>query len=56
MIYLNDVSKIYPPDVKALNNVHLHIEEGEFVSVVGRAVLAKPLGQTDHCRGSRPKA
>lgn len=41
MIYLNDVSKIYPPDVKALNNVHLHIEEGEFVSVVGQSGTGK---------------
>lgn len=38
VIDAHEISKIYNPDkipVKALDNVHLHIEEGEFTALVG---------------------
>lgn len=41
MIKFINVSKIYHPDVKALNNVNLHIKPGEFVSVVGQSGTGK---------------
>lgn len=41
MIKFINASKIYPPDVKALNNVNLHIKPGEFVSVVGQSGTGK---------------
>ncbi|MFA6321959.1 MAG: cell division ATP-binding protein FtsE [Candidatus Buchananbacteria bacterium] len=41
MIILKDVSKIYPPDVTALENINLHIKPREFVSIVGRSGTGK---------------
>lgn len=41
MIKLIGVSKIYPPDVRALDGVNLHILPGEFVSVVGQSGTGK---------------
>jgi len=41
MIKFHNVSKIYRPDVKALNQVNLHIKPGEFVSVVGQSGTGK---------------
>lgn len=41
MIKFINVSKVYPPDVKALNKVNLHIKPGEFVSVVGQSGTGK---------------
>ena len=41
MIIFKDVSKIYPPDVVALNNVTFHIRPKEFVSIVGRSGTGK---------------
>lgn len=35
MIHLIDVAKIFPPKTAALDKVNLHIEPGEFVSIVG---------------------
>lgn len=35
MIELNNVTKAYPNGVHALNHVDLHIEDGEFVYVIG---------------------
>ncbi len=41
MIKFQNVSKIYDPDIKALNQVDLHIKPGEFVSVVGQSGTGK---------------
>lgn len=41
MIDFNDVSKVYDNDVKALNNVTLHIDKGEFVFIVGSSGAGK---------------
>lgn len=41
MIKFVNVSKIYPPDIKALNQVNLHIKPGEFVSIVGQSGTGK---------------
>ena len=41
MIRLNNTSKIYPPDIKALYKVNLHIRPGEFVSMVGQSGTGK---------------
>ena len=41
MIKFINVSKIYPPDVKALNGVSLHINPGEFMSIVGQSGTGK---------------
>ncbi|MFA6919390.1 MAG: cell division ATP-binding protein FtsE [Patescibacteria group bacterium] len=35
MIHLIDITKEFPPNTVALKNVNLHIEPGEFVSIVG---------------------
>ena len=41
MIRFINVSKIYHPDIKALNQVNLHIKPGEFASVVGQSGTGK---------------
>lgn len=41
MIKLSNITKIYPPDIKALNKVNLHIKPGEFVSIVGQSGTGK---------------
>jgi cell division transport system ATP-binding protein len=41
MIKFQNVSKIYNPDIKALNQVNLHIKPGEFISVVGQSGTGK---------------
>lgn len=41
MIYFKNVSKIYPPDVVAVKDVHLAIEPGELVSIVGQSGTGK---------------
>jgi cell division transport system ATP-binding protein len=53
MIRLKNVSKIYPPNVAALQHVSLHIKPGEFVSIVGQSgtgktTLAKLLFAEEH--------
>jgi cell division transport system ATP-binding protein len=41
MIVLKNVTKIYPPDALALNNINLHIKPKEFVSLVGMSGTGK---------------
>lgn len=41
MIKYKNVSKIYPGDAPALENVNLHIKNGEFISVVGQSGAGK---------------
>lgn len=41
MIKLSNITKIYPPDITALNKVNLHIKPGEFVSIVGQSGTGK---------------
>ncbi len=41
MIYFNQVSKIYPGNSVALNNVTFTVEPGEFLSVVGHSGAGK---------------
>ncbi|MFA6454243.1 MAG: cell division ATP-binding protein FtsE [Patescibacteria group bacterium] len=41
MIKLSNITKIYPPDIKALHKVNLHIKPGEFVSIVGQSGTGK---------------
>lgn len=41
MIDLVDVSKVYPSGTKALNNINLHVDRGEFVFVVGSSGAGK---------------
>lgn len=41
MITFQNVTKLYPPDVKALNNFSVEIKPGEFVSIVGQSGTGK---------------
>lgn len=41
MIKLINIHKIYPPNVRALGGVNLHIKPGEFVSLVGQSGTGK---------------
>jgi cell division transport system ATP-binding protein len=41
MIIFRDVTKRYPPDAVAVENINLHIKPGEFVSIVGRSGTGK---------------
>jgi cell division transport system ATP-binding protein len=41
MIEYKNVSKIYPGDAPALENVNLHIKNGEFISIVGQSGAGK---------------
>ncbi|MFC1678549.1 cell division ATP-binding protein FtsE [Patescibacteria group bacterium] len=41
MIKFQNVIKVYPKDVIALNRVNLHIKPGEFVSIVGQSGTGK---------------
>lgn len=41
MIKLLNITKIYPPDITALNKVNLHIKPGEFISIVGQSGTGK---------------
>ncbi len=41
MIRLENVSKVYPPDVHGLRDISIHIDPGEFVSIVGQSGAGK---------------
>ena len=53
MIKLHNVSKIYDPNIVGVRHINLHIQPGEFVSIVGRSgtgksTLAKLLFAEEH--------
>ena len=35
LLTVKDLTKYYSPQVRALHNVNLHVNEGEFVSIIG---------------------
>ncbi len=41
MLIFQEVTKEYPPDMKALDNASFRVHEGEFVSLVGRSGAGK---------------
>ncbi len=41
MIHFKNVTKTYPPGIVGLANVNLHVEPGEFVSIVGQSGTGK---------------
>jgi len=41
VIKLKNVSKVYPKNIIALQNINLEIKKGEFVSIVGRSGMGK---------------
>ncbi len=41
MIRFKNVTKIYPPDVVGLENMNLHVQPGEFISIVGQSGTGK---------------
>lgn len=41
MIKFDKVSKIYPPDIKALHEVDFQVDPGEFISIVGQSGAGK---------------
>lgn len=41
IIECKDITKLYPPDVKAVNHISLKIEAGDFVSIVGQSGTGK---------------
>ena len=41
MIRLKNVSKLYPPNVVGLDGISLHVQPGEFVSIVGKSGTGK---------------
>ena len=41
MIRLKNVSKVYPPNVVGVKDISLHIQPGEFVSIVGQSGTGK---------------
>ena len=41
MIIMENVTKKYPGDVTGVSNISLHIQEGEFVFVVGKSGSGK---------------
>ena len=41
MIKLKNVHKIYPPDIVGVRGINLHVEPGEFISIVGQSGTGK---------------
>lgn len=56
MIVYENVSKIYPGNLPALENVNLEIREGEFVSAVGQSGAGKSTLLKMLCVEERPSA
>ncbi|TYO94818.1 cell division ATP-binding protein FtsE [Desulfallas thermosapovorans] len=54
MIQLYNVSKIYPNEVKALNDITLHVKKGEFVFLVGPSGAGKSTLTKLICREELP--
>ena len=43
MLQIDSVSKLYKGGDKALDNINFSVEQGEFISVIGKSGAERPL-------------